>query len=303
MAQFLFRRIVLLVATFWVVSVLVFSLSRAVGDPRIMYLQQGSTQEMWDAWGREFGLDRPLPIQYLVWAGKALRGDLGISLWERRSVTEAIVERLPATVQLGLSTFLFSMVGLPLGVLSAVRRGSVWDYAGRTFAVLGQALPPFWIGLILILLFSVQLEWLPAGKKEGLASFVMPTITLGWLSAAGILRLVRSSMLDTLDEEYIKLARAKGNSGQRVIWKHAFKNAFAGPLAFAGLLLGGLFTGAVVTESVFGWPGIGRLAIQAVLQNDFPMLAGVILLFTLLYVLANLAVDVIHASLDPRIRY
>ena len=288
MIQFLIRRLLLMLITLWAVSILVFSMSRITGDPRSMFLNRGVTQEMWDAWGREMGLHNPLPVQYLVWASKAVRGDLGDSLWERRAVTTAIFEKLPATVQLGFTTFLFSVVvGIPLGVLSAVHRGAIVDLIGRFIAVTGQALPPFWIGLMLILIFSVWLDWLPAAKKSGLDSFVLPTITLGWLFAASILRLVRSSMLNVLDEEYIKLARAKGVSGTSIIWKHAFKNAATAPLTYSGLLLAGLFTGTVVTESVFGWPGIGRLSIDAVLQNDFPMLAGLVLLFTLLFILGT----------------
>jgi peptide/nickel transport system permease protein len=259
---------------------------------------------MWDAWGREMGLDRPLVVQYLVWAGKAVRGDLGISLWARRPVIEVIAEKLPATLLLGSSTFLFILVGVPLGVMSAVQRGSISDYAGRTFAVMGLALPPFWVGLMLILIFSVQLDWLPPGKRGGIQHLVLPSITLGWGFAAGVLRLVRSSLLDVLDAEYIKLARAKGVSRGVVIWKHAFKNASIPPLTYGGLLLASLFTGAVVTESVFGWPGVGRLAVDAVTaQNDFPMLSGLVMLFTLMFVTFNLVVDVVYAYIDPRIRY
>lgn len=304
MAQFLIRRLILMLLTLWAVSALVFTMSRITGDPREMFLNRGVTQEMWDEWGKEMGLDRPLPVQYLVWASKAARGDLGDSLWERRPVIHSIFEKMPATLQLGLSTFIFSIaVGLPLGVLSAVRRGTTADYIGRTIAVTGQALPPFWIGLVLILVFSVWLNWLPGAKKGGIDSFVLPTITLGWLFAASILRLVRSSMLTVLDEEYIKLAKAKGVSATSVIWKHAFKNAVAAPLTYSGLLLAGLFTGTVVTESVFGWPGIGRLSVDAVIQNDFPMLAGIVLMFTLLFIVVNVIVDIILAAVDPRVRY
>ena len=304
MTQFLIRRLILMLITLWAVSALVFTMSRITGDPREMFLSRGVTQEMWEQWGEDMGLDQPLPMQYLVWASKAVRGDLGDSLWERRPVIQSIFEKMPATLQLGLSTFLFSIViGLPLGVLSAVRRGTIADYIGRTIAVTGQALPPFWIGLVLILVFSVWLNWLPGAKKGGLDTFVLPTITLGWLFAASILRLVRSSMLTVLDEEYIKLAKAKGVSATSVIWKHAFKNAVAAPLTYSGMLLAGLFTGTVVTESVFGWPGVGRLSVDAVIQNDFPMLAGIVLIFTLLFIIANVIVDITLAAVDPRVRY
>ena len=304
MTRFLLRRLLLLLITLCAVSVLVFAMSRITGDPRAMYMVPGVTKEMWDAWGKEMGLDRPLPMQYVVWASKAVRGDMGESLWERRPVTTAVLSKLPATLQLGLATFLFSaMLGIPLGVLSAVSRGTIVDLIGRFIAVTGQALPPFWIGLVLILVFSVWLEWLPGAKKGGIDTFILPTITLGWLFAASILRLVRSSMLNVLDEEYIKLARAKGVSGTSIIWKHAFKNAVTAPLTYSGMLLAGLFTGTVVTESVFGWPGVGRLSVDAVLQNDFPLLAGVVLFFTLIFIVGNLLVDIILALIDPRIRY
>ena len=303
MVQFLLRRLLMVAITLWVVSVLVFSMSRITGDPRQVYMRQGVTKQMWEAWGREMGLDKPLPVQYLVWASKAVRGDLGDSLWERRPVTDSIMEKLPATLQLGLAVFIFSMIGVPLGVMSAVRRGTIVDLIGRFIAICGQALPPFWIGLVLILIFSVWLGWLPAAKKGGIDTFVLPTITLGWLFMASVLRLVRSSMLSVLDEEYIKLARAKGVSRTWVIWKHALKNAIAAPLTYSGILLASLFTGAVVTESVFGWPGIGRLSVDAVIQNDFPMLAGVVMFFTLLFIAFNLLVDIIYALVDPRVRY
>ena len=303
MSRFIVRRLLLVAMTLWVVSILVFAMSRSQGDPRSYLIQRGNTQADWDALGRELGLDKPLPVQYLVWAGNILRGNLGQSVWEARSVTDAISQRLRATSLLVGTTLVFSMVGVPLGVLSAVRRGSFWDYSGRIFALMGQALPPFWIGLVLILVFSVQFTWLPAGKMGGIKHFILPTITLGWFSAAGILRLVRSSLLSVLDEEYIKLARAKGVAGRVVIWKHAFKNAIIPPLNYVGIMLGGLLTGTVVVESVFGWPGVGRLAISAILHNDFPVVGALVLMYTLFFIGANLLVDILQAYIDPRIRY
>ena len=303
MARFLVRRLVLVLITLWVVSVLVFSMSRWQGDPRMMFLQKGVGIETWDAWGREFGLDKPLPVQYLVWLGNALRGNLGDSLWERRPVIEAIWQRLPPTILLGLSTLGLTLIGIPLGILSAVKRGSFWDVAGRFLAITGQALPSFWVALMLILVFSVQLGWLPAAKMHGWKSFILPTLTLGGLGSAGFLRLVRSSMLNVLDEEYIKLARSKGASQWAVIWKHAFKNALIPPLTYAGLVLAGIATGTVIVESVFGWPGIGRLAVLASLENDYPLVAGILLLFTFLYIGVNFVVDIVQAYVDPRIRY
>lgn len=303
MVKFLIRRLLALVVTLLAVSILVFSLSRISGDPRELYLGEFTSHEQWDAWGRQMGLDKPLPVQYGVWLGDALTGDLGKSRRENRPVTTILVEKLPATIELGVAAFLFSLVlGVLLGVLAAVKRGTFWDYAGRTFAILGQATPPFWLGIMLILLFAVQLHWLPSGRRVGLNSLILPTVTLGWLALAANVRLVRSSMLEVLDSEYVKLARAKGASFSRVIWKHAFRNAMIPPLTQAGITLASFIAGAVVTETVFAWPGMGRLAVEAVNQNDFPLIAGAVLLISFIYVAMNFLVDLTYGVIDPRIR-
>lgn len=289
------------------VTLVVFAMSRLQGDPRFLYLGAESSfisKELWDEWGRELGLDKPVPIQYLVWLGKAVRGDLGRSIREARPVSTVVGERIVPTLQLGLCAWLFALlVGWPLGVLSAVKRGTIWDYLGRTFALFGQALPPFWVGIMLILLFSVQLEWLPTSRRGGIEHYIMPTITLGWLAAAGQLRLLRSSMLNILDSEFIKFARAKGVKSRMVIWKHALRNALIAPLTVSALTLAGFITGTVVTESVFAWPGLGRLAVEAVINNDFPVLVGAVLFFTVVYVGMMFLVDIIYAYIDPRIRF
>lgn len=250
------------------------------------------------------GLDRPLVVQYAIWIADAVRGDFGQSLSQRTNSLEVIAARIPATLQLALGAFAFALlVGLPLGVLSAVKRGSAVDYLGRAVALFGQALPPFWLGIMLILIFAVRLGWLPTSRQGGIENFILPSITLGWLAASGILRLVRSSMLEVLDSEYVKLARAKGVGRLHVVWKHAFRNAILAPLTYAGLLLASLITGAVVTETVFAWPGLGRLAVQAVYANDFPVITGVVMLFTVVYVGMNFLIDVAYGYFDPRIRY
>lgn len=211
-----------MVFTVIIVSAIIFAMSRVQGDPRFMYLDNNTTKEQWDAWGRQMGLDRPIVVQYFVWLGKAVRLDFGQSMWEKRPVTDLVMNRFPNTLQLGAAAWIFAVVvGLPLGVLSAVMRGTAWDYLGRTIALFGQALPPFWLGIMLILLFAVQLEWLPIGRKGGPDHLILPAITLGWLAAAGLLRLVRSAMLEVLDSEFVKLARAKGVTPWLVIWKHA----------------------------------------------------------------------------------
>lgn len=295
---------IFMVATMLLVTVLVFGLSRARGDPRLMLLDDNTTQETWDAWGEQMGLDRPLVVQYFVWLSRAIQGDLGKSLWEKRPVTESLMQRIPATLQLGAAAWAFAMLlGVPLGVLSAVKRGSIWDYIGRVTATFGQALPPFWLGLMLILFFSVQLEWLPLGRRGGIDHLILPAVTLGWLAAAAILRLVRSAMLDVLDSEYVKLARSKGVSPNKVIWKHAFRNAMLVPMTYSVLILSGFLTGTVVTETVFSWPGLGRLSVVAIQSNDFPMMAGTVLLGTGLIILANFAVDMLSVVVDPRIKF
>ena len=310
MYRFIIRRIGYMFVTMLIATLLVFSLSRVVGDPRLLYVQEGGyglSPEAWDALGVKLHLDKPVPVQYLYWLGDALRGDLGESMLDRKPVTEVMFDALGATLQLAAFGWLFAtLLGVPLGVLSAVKRGSVWDYLGRGVALLGQTLPVFWVGIMGILIFAVQLGWLPVGTKPEKFSFehfIMPSITLGWFSAAGYLRLTRSAMLDVMDTEYIKLARAKGVNATVVLWKHAFRNAIIAPLTFSSLVLAGFITGAIVTETVFSWPGLGRLAFSSVDDNDFPVMVGLMLLFTFMFLVVNLFTDILYAYVDPRIRY
>ena len=308
MIRFLAIRSGLAILTLIGATLLVFGLSRLQGDPRLLYIKDGRyTQEQWEAWGKRLDLDKPLIAQYGLWFSRVVRGDMGTSLRSSRPVWTMVRERAPATLKLGLSGWIFSILfAVPLGVLSAVKRSSIWDYVARTFALLGQTAPPFWVGLMLILVFATKLQWLPTGTQgEGFAirNFIMPTITLAWLFAAGNLRLVRSAMLDVLDSEFVKLARAKGVSGRSVVWKHAFRNALIPPLTFAGLNFAALITGSVITETVFAWPGLGRLAVNSVFTNDFPLITGVVLVFTGIYVAVTLAIDLAYGLIDPRIRY
>ena len=285
------------------VAVLMFSMSRVRGDPRTVWLSPYTRQDTWDAWGRRMGLDKPIVVQFFIWMGKALKGDLGDSLRDGRPVTKMMMERLPAALQLGLAGWIAAvLLGWPLGVLSAVKRATIWDYAARTFAVLGQAMPPFWVGIMLILIFAVQLEWLPVARRGGPSHYVLPVITLAWWLAAGQLRLVRSAMLEVLDSEYVKLARAKGVKNRAVIWRHALKNAAIPPLTFAGIALVGYVTSAVLVEQVFAWPGLGTLAVDAVIGNDFPVISGTVLLVTLLFVVVSFLLDIVYVYIDPRIR-
>ncbi|MFQ6029911.1 MAG: ABC transporter permease [Dehalococcoidia bacterium] len=304
MQRFIIRRLFIAIAVLWIVSVIIFAMSRAAGDPRHIFLDDYATQEDWDHLTKGLGLDKPYYQQYLIFLGNALKGDLGDSFPQSRPVMEIIRERIPATLQLGVTAFVFSVVvGMPLGVLSAVRRGSLLDTAGKVFSLVGQSAPVFWIGLMLMFLFAVKLELLPSfGRKEA-TSIILPAITLGWFFVAANLRLVRSGMLDVLDSEYIKLARAKGVSSRMIVWKHGLRNALIPAITYAGVTLGGLVTGSVVVENVFAWPGIGQLAIQSLFGNDYPVLQGVVIVFTLMYVLTSLLIDIIYSYVDPRIRY
>ena len=311
MRQFLIRRFFFAISALIGATLITFFLSRMAGDPRFLYAQEGGygiTQQRWDDLGVELGLDKPIIWQYAVWLGRIVKGDWQESLLDRKDVLGKIKTRLPPTLKVGFLSYVFAtIIGVPLGVLSAVKRGTVWDYLARGFALFGQALPVFWVGIMLILIFSVQLRWLPTGTLgEGSFSwkhYVMPTVTLGWIAAATYLRLVRSSMLEILDSEFIKLARAKGVSNNAVIWKHGFRNGLIAPLTFSSLLLTGFITGAVVTETIFSIPGLGRLAFDAINNNDFPIMVGTVLVFTAMYVFINFVTDVLYAYIDPRIRY
>ncbi len=308
--RFLFGLLSLVAAT-----LVVFVLSRATGDPLLLYAKPGGygvSPEQIAALEAKLGLDRPLVAQYFIWLGRVVRGDLGQTLLAEREVSTVIGEKLGATAQLALASWLFgTLIGVPLGVLSSVKRGSVFDYIGRGFALVGQAVPVFWTGIMGILLFAVTLGWLPAGSRpvdepffpKQLMALILPTIALGWLPAATYLRITRSSMLEVLDSEYVKLGRAKGVSAVRIIWKHAFRNALIPPITVSALILVGFLEGAVVIEAVFAWPGLGRTVVDSIFNNDFPLLTGVILMFAVLYVAGSFLADMMYAIVDPRIRY
>ena len=304
MQRFLARRISLAMVTLLAVTLIIFVLSRAAGDPRHVYLDDYSTQEDWDQLTLNLGLDRPYYQQYAIFLKDAVRGKFGESIKEGRPSMEIIIERLPATFQLGVAAFIFSVVvGVPLGILSAVKRGTTLDITGKLVALIGQSAPVFWLGLMLMFLFAVKLGWLPPYGRQEPTSIVLPAVALGWFYAAANLRLLRSAMLNVLDSEYIKLARAKGVSSQAVIWKHGLRNALIPVLTFAGVTLGSMVTGSIVVETVFAWPGLGQLSIQALSGSDYPLLQAVIVIFTLMYVVAALLVDIMYAYIDPRIRY
>jgi peptide/nickel transport system permease protein len=252
---------------------------------------------------RVLGLDGPLHEQFLIFIGKALQGDLGNSIRMRQPAVEAFFDRLPNTLAVIPWALLLAMgLGIPLGVLAALNRGRMLDRAAGTVAVLGVATPSFWLGVVLIFVFSVELGWLPSGRMGGPSHYVLPVITLGMFLVAGFMRLTRSAMLEVLDSEYVKLARIKGLSEGVVIWKHCLRNALIPVLTLWGVFVGNLITGAIVTETVFAWPGVGRLTYEAVIYRDFPLLQAVIILKAVLILAINLLVDILYAYVDPRIR-
>ena len=302
MQRYLVRRILLALLTLLVVSLIIFVMSRAAGDPRHVFLDDYSTQEDWDALTITLGLDKPYYQQYGMFLADTLRGKFGESIKEGRPSMEIIIERIPATFQLGLMAFAFSVIlGVPLGILSAVKRGTILDMCGKMIALVGQSAPVFWLGIMLMFFFAVKLEWLPPYGRDNPTAVILPAVTLGWFYAAANMRLLRSAMLDVMDSEFVKLARAKGVSNNGVIWKHALRNALIPVLTFAGITLGNLVTGSLVVETVFAWPGLGQLAIKALFANDYPLLQAVIMVFTLMYVSAALMVALMYAYIAPRI--
>jgi peptide/nickel transport system permease protein len=305
MQRYIVRRLLQAVITLFLVSVIVFILGRLTGDPVALLLTEYSTLEDKELLTKQLGLDKPLPEQYAIFIGNALRGDLGRSIrGERAPAVELILERLPATVKLAATAVLVSfLIGLPLGVITAVKKGSFLDTIFRILALLGQAAPVFWLGIVAMYVFSVQLGLLPTsgyGKPE---QFVLPVFTMSCFMVAAFLRLTRSGMSEALDSEYIKLARIKGLSETIVIWKHALRNSLIPVVTYMGTIFGRMVTGTVVVETIFAWPGIGRLAFESVMLRDFPVLQAVVLFMAAAFLSINLVVDVLYAYIDPRIRY
>ena len=287
-----------------VMSVIVFGLARISGNPLDVMLPIEAVQEDYERLEKHWGLDKPLYQQYFIFVTKALQGDFGQSLkYQGQSAMGLVVERLPATLELALSAlFVSAVLALPIGVLAAVAKGTKWDTAAKVMALLGQSLPTFWLGIVLMWIFAVLLDWLPASGSGTWKHLILPAIALGWFQVAAIMRLVRSSMLDVLDSEFVKLARVKGISEGKVVWKHCLRNAGIAPLTYFAIIAGSLLTGSVVIETVFTWPGVGLLVVDAVRSRDFQVVQAVVILFAGIFILCNLLVDVMYAYLDPRIR-
>ncbi len=281
----------------------VFFMVRLSGDPVLLFAPMDTSRKDIDEIRERLGFNDPLVVQYGRFMGDAARGDFGNSTREQRPAMEVVVERLPATVQLGVVALVLSLaIGVPLGVLAATRHGSIWDKVASLIAVAGQAIPGFWLGLLLMLLFAVRLGWLPTSGRGGVQHMIMPAITLAAFSTARYARLARSTMLDVLNQDYIRTAQAKGLAGRSVVWGHAFKNASIPLITMTGLEIGRLLEGAVIIEQVFAWPGIGWVTVQALLNRDFAVVMAAVVLFAVMYTLANLLTDLAYGRVNPQVR-
>jgi ABC-type dipeptide/oligopeptide/nickel transport system permease component len=302
--RYILRRLLQGAVLLFVLAIVVFALARVTGNPADLLLPEDATREDRADLLRTLGLDRPVHEQLVLFLSGAVRGDLGQSIRYRKPAVEVFFERLPNTLTLvPLSLIAAILVSVPLGVLAAVHRGTLIDRCCSAIAVLGIATPSFWLGIVLIYVFSIQLGWLPSARMGGPSHYVLPVVTLSAFLVAGMMRLVRSSMLEVLDSEFVKLARIKGLSQTVVVWKHCLRNALIPVVTLFGVFFALLVTGAIVTETVFAWPGVGRLTYEAVIFRDYPLLQAVILLKGVIVLGVNLAVDVLYAYLDPRVRY
>jgi peptide/nickel transport system permease protein len=303
MLAYTLKRLGLAVLVALFVSAVAFALLRLSGDPALAIAGEGAREADIELVRKTYGLDRPLPVQYLDWLATMFKGDLGQSLYFRTDVWRLIVDKLPVTFIIGGLAILFALaLSVPLGVLAAVFAGSWLDRAALVIAVVGQALPTFFFALVLMMLFSINLRWLPVSGSDTWAHFVMPTIALGYYVTPPIMRLVRAGMIEVLASDYIRTARAKGLSGTSVTFKHALRNAVVPVVALAAVQLGYLLGGSIVIETIFALDGLGYLAYQSITHKDFPVTQAVLLLLALIYVLLTLAADLLNAFLDPRIR-
>ena len=304
MLRYLVRRLLLTVPVLLGVATLVFSLIHLVpGDPAQAMLGDGAAPQDVAELRTSLGLDRPLLEQYVTFLGHAVTGDLGRSFRTGQPVTTMIVERVPATAELAIAAMIVAMlIAIPLGVVAAVWRGTAADYGAMTFALAGVSIPNFWLGPLLAIVFAVELGWLPVSGRGTLAHLILPSVSLGLALAAILARMTRASLLDELRELYVRAARARGVSRLVAIILHALRNSMVPLLTIVALQFGAVLTGAVITETIFAWPGIGRLLIQSIGFRDYPMVQGCILLIAVTYVTVNLATDLMYGVLDPRIR-
>ncbi len=303
MIRFLVVRLAHSLLVVFGVSLIAFALTHLSGDPAALLLPPSATPEDIALFRHEYGLDRPLPVQYLDFASRAVHGDFGRSIRHGEPALSLVLERLPATIQLSAAAlFVALVVAVPLGIVAAVRRGSLVDQASLVLSLVGQAFPVFWLGIVLIIVFAENLRWLPASGRGGLANLVLPSVALSAYSIAIVTRLLRSSLLDVLSSDFIRTARGKGLAERPILLVHALRNAALPVVTVVGLQVGALLGGAVITEEVFAYPGMGRLAIQAIANRDITVVQAFVVLMAVVIVAINLAVDLLYAWLDPRVK-
>lgn len=304
MFAYLIRRVLLVVVVVWGAATLAFVLLNMSGDPTNLLLPLDTTPEVREAFRRSLGLDRPVLVRYGIYLWNLVQGDFGTSIRSHAPALGLVLERMPASLLLAGSSLLFAvLIGVPAGILAAVNRGRITELGVLGFALLGQSIPVFWLGLMLILVFGLELRWLPISGYGTWRHLVLPTIALGTFTAAAITRLTRTGVLQELRSDYVRTARAKGTHSRSVVYRHALRNAAIPIVTIIGLQLGALLSGAVITETIFAWPGVGRFVLVAVSQRDFPIVQASVVVFALLLAVVNLVVDLSYALLDPRVRY
>ena len=304
MRRYLLKRLVLLVPVLWGGATLVFAVTNIIpGDPVDLMLGETARPAQREVLREALGLNRPLAVQYRDYLTGLLQGDMGTSLHKKRPVVELLAERIGASAELTLAALAIALlIALPLGILAARKAGSGTDLAAGGLAVLGASMPVFWLGPLLIIFFSINLGWLPVSGRSSPLSLILPAFTLGMALSAILMRMTRSSLLEVLPQDFLATARAKGLSEGRVLWLHALRNACIPLITILSLQLGALLSGAIITETVFAWPGVGRLTIQAIAARDYPLVQGCVLFIAFVYVAGNLLADIAYAWLDPRVR-
>lgn len=302
-ARYIALRLAAGVGGFVLLSAVIFSLARLAGDPILLLLPPEATREQIETLRQSLQLDQPGPVQFARFLGNAARGDFGVSLSDRRPALGLVVDRLPATALLSLASLSIAIVlAFPLGVAAAYYKGTLVDLLVRIFGLLGQSVPAFWLGIIFIQLLSVNVHLFPAAGIGGPAHYVLPSLTLGWFSVAALMRVLRSALIDVLDSEYVKFLRSQGFPERTIVWKHCLRNALIPVLSVGGILFAIFLTGAIVVETVFAWPGIGRLTFQAITTRDFPVIQAVMLTTAGLVILVNIGIDLLYVAVDPRLR-
>lgn len=304
MCRYLIKRLIQAVFVVLGISVMVFIIMHLNGDPTLLMLPPGTPEPEIEQWREKMGFNLPVYQQYLNFITGVLHGDFGESLKTGRPVLVMIMERFPATIELACSGILISIIiGIPLGILSAVKKDSYLDILARSLAVIGQAIPSFWLGLLLIVIFSITLHWLPTSGRGSLLQLIMPSITIGFFSMATVLRLTRSSLIEVLKADYIRTAKAKGLTHITIIFQHALRNSLLPLITAIGMEIGHLLGGSLLTETIFAWPGIGALAVEAIYTRDYPLVQAIVFITATVFVLINIGVDILYGIIDPRINY